>query len=308
MDTVKEYIGDIRAGIIGAIIAEVLHYLLSLVLTPGFFDWSFAVPGFLTGALIGIMSWRLRSVSRGLSTLDGLVKLDSSLLRLLPPLVASGGSDTELRALLRELLRDATEALGPKVNRACILLPDARRERLPVWAHYQLPNESVARNQFYIGPDRQIMRGSAGATFVDKQLRIVKIKGNGASRVEEEFTERDGKMVPANKTYIDFEQRPHLPYSSFVNVPIFGRKGRLLGVVCFDSTDPDTFFSKGARELLRQIATRISSALMIRDDVPKTARKRSTRENDAWEAYVQAFDQLKTKNTTENTTNDQFSN
>jgi hypothetical protein len=138
------------AGIIGNRADFLFVWLWGLIVTAvtaGLLAWVIILLLLLltSWSLLACLWWRNKSLSRGLDTIDNVVKLDDSLLRLLPSLISAQDREGEMKRLLVELLRDATRAFGGDVNRASILLPDTSRDHLRVWAHYQMPEESVAR-------------------------------------------------------------------------------------------------------------------------------------------------------------------
>lgn len=140
----------IVSGIIGNradALFVVLWQLIAASVTPE--SWPLIIALIL---LIGILTctlvffWRRNNVlSSGLVTMNNVVKLDDSLLNLLPSLISVQDREAEMKRLLIELLRDVTRAFGGEVHRASILLPDAVKEYLRVWVQYQMPKE-VGKN------------------------------------------------------------------------------------------------------------------------------------------------------------------
>src|SRR5207248_2250654 len=200
-------------------------------------------------------------LSHGLDTMDNVVKLDDSLLRLLPSLISAKDREDEMKRLLVELLRDVTRAFAGDVNRASILLPDTAKEYLRVWAHYQMPEESIGRTQFYIGKEIDRKRGVAGEVFSDSQLRVVHIQ----------IKEGIGDWKPDSTDYMVFDtKRPYPPYRSFVGVPIVGGEETIacLGVVCFDSESSTAFDPPEIQDMLLMLGRRIATALLIYQQLP----------------------------------------
>jgi hypothetical protein len=210
--------------------------------------------------VIGYIWRRYEILSRGLDTLKHLVELDDSLLRLLPDLMSAKDRESEMKRLLEELLQDMTRAFAGNVHRASILLPDATKEYLRVWVHYQMPEVSVEQTKFYIGKDADRKRGVAGEVFLAGRLRVVHID-----------IDREGNWCADSKDYMVFNpKRPYPPYRSFINVP-FGSKedsATCLGVVCFDSESPRVFDSPEIQDMLLMLGRRIAVALLIYQQFP----------------------------------------
>jgi len=254
--------GDIISGIIGNG-AYVLFVLCWGQLTKSISTNSLA--WIITLLAIGFGFYELRRhriSSHGLNTMDKILKLDNSLLRLLPNLIGANGQEEALQRLLIELLLDATRTFTGDVNRASIMLPNETGEYLKIWTHFQMPVESITRAQFYIGTDnnRKWERGVAGDAYITKKIII-------AHRRNE-----NGQYSIDKTNYIEFDdRRPFPPYCSFVCVPILGStdnpsmqdSNACLGVVCFDSWNPFIFDSAAAQELLRVLGSRIASVLLI---------------------------------------------
>jgi hypothetical protein len=254
------------AGIIGNRADFLFVWLWGLITTAGLRAWVIIL------LLLLLISWILivfrwrhnRSLSHGLDTIDNVVKLDDSLLRLIPSLISAQDREGEMKRLLVELLRDATRAFAGDVHRASILLPDTSRDHLRVWAHYQMPEESVARLKFYIGQEVDRKRGVAGEVFLDSQLRVVHIK------------EDNGHWKPDTGSYIVFDaKRPYPPYRSFVSVPIVVGEETTdcLGVVCFDSENLAAFDPPEIQYLLLKLGNRIAAGLLIYQHLPSSFRQ-----------------------------------
>ena len=230
-------------------------------MTPNSWPW-FIILAALAGFLAFL--WRRNKVlSRGLATMDNVVKLDDSLLNLLPSLISAKEREGEMRRLLEELLKDAIWAFAGDVHRALILLPDPSREYLRVWAHYQMPEASVIRTRFYIGKEIDRKRGVAGEVFLDGQLRI------------EHIRQADGSWKPDSNSYIVFDaKRPYPPYRSFICVPIVAEEAtNCLGVVCFDSENLAAFDSQEIKKLLLKLGKRIATVLLVYRQLPSSFRQ-----------------------------------
>lgn len=208
-----------------------------------------------------------------LDTLNNMCDLDDSLLRLLPSLVASGKREVEMQRLLKELLRDATRPFDGHVHRASILLPESGGEYLKIWAHHQVPDETLARTRFYIGGEGDRIRGVAGETFLDAQLRVA------------HFAEEHPRWKCDLSCYMDFDKsRPFPPYRSFVAVPIIGvipsSPGQIitstLGVLCFDSDNSTIFDSSAVHYVLRVLARRVAAVLLIYQHLPLAGSQLTT--------------------------------
>jgi hypothetical protein len=201
----------------------------------------------------------LQTLNYALDITNHIVAMDDSLLRFLVGMTFAKDPEKEFRRLLVELLRDITLTFGGSVHRALILRPDTTGRYLKTWVHYQMPKETVARMQYYIGSKKVDKKlGVAGEAYIKKEIIVAHI--------------RDGKCDNNNYIYFD-EERPFIPYRSFVNVPIIGLIPDLAremfnsipchGVICFDSDDPTIFDSKETTELLWALGRRIAVALLI---------------------------------------------
>jgi hypothetical protein len=193
-------------------------------------------------------------------TLNHVLDLDDSLLRLLPSLIVTGYQEAEMQRLLKELLRDATRPFNGHVHRASILLPDSKKEYLKIWVHHQMSEESVSRTRFYIGQELDRIRGVAGETFLDAQLRVAHMR------------QENLQWKCDLDNYMDFDKkRPYPAYRSFVAIPIIGvisgslnqTSSTCLGVACFDSDNLTIFDSQEIQYLLQVIGRRVASALLI---------------------------------------------
>jgi hypothetical protein len=213
----------------------------------------------LLSCLIFALFWWHRG-RNALETLNNMCDLDDSLLRLLPSLVTAGRREVEMQRLLKEVLRDATRSFDGHVHRASILLPEAGGEYLRIWAHHQMPDESLARTRFYIGEEKDRIRGVAGEAFSDAQLHVA------------HFKEENPRWRCDLHSYIDFDKnRPYPPYRSFVAVPVIGvipgspgqTSTGCLGVLCFDSDNSTIFDGADVQYVLQVLARRVASALLI---------------------------------------------
>ena len=262
------------SGIIGngmyAFVLWLGGHLTSLV-KSGWLPWIITLVILLACLSFAFLWWH--HSRNALDTLNGICDLDDSLLRLLPSLVVSGNQEVDMQRLLRELLRDATRAFAGHVHRASILLPDAGREYLKIWAHHQMPDESVIRTRFYIGNEENRIRGVAGETFLDTQPRVA------------HFTQENPRWKCDLNCYIDFDKnRPYPPYRSFVAIPIIGVipgpssiiNANCLGVLCFDSDNSKIFDSAEVQYLLQVFSRRIAAALLIYHQLPTNGSQLAT--------------------------------
>ena len=198
--------------------------------------------------------WQRKVSKHALSTLQNIVDLDSSLLRLLASWVPGRNHDNEIKLILSDLLCDATKEFEGHVNRASIFLPDG--DYLKIWAHYGMPPQSINRTQFYIGTDRNKLlreQGIAGEAFLSGQLCVG-------------YMYQENNIWRCNfKGHVEFDlHRPYPPYRSFVCVPIVGEtQGINTGIVCFDSMNQTIFEAHENQVVLRAFARRIASALLI---------------------------------------------
>lgn len=180
------------------------------------------------------------------------IRLDDTLFRLLS--TTNVGSDPEevTRRLIEEFLEDTLElfADGCRIH---LLRPDpSDTDYLKIWHSRGIPPETIERSRFYIGAQDNIKRGVAGKAYLDKQIRVVKI------RVEKD------RRIASSKEYISFvDKRKRIPYRSFVAVPITDADQESLGVLCIDSRATDTFDPMPIRNLLGNVADRLAATILI---------------------------------------------
>lgn len=264
------------AGIIGNSADTLFIWLWDLLIKINAWPWTIILVTMVIGfALVLFVVWRnggalriqLRTLNDALDTMQMLVALDDTLLRLLANWMPAQDREGGIRRLFTYLLRDATAAFTGEVHRAVIFLPDATREYLRAWVHYQMPQESLDRSVFYIGKngdDRK--RGIAGETFIEGKLLVAHILRS------KDYWKCDSEH------YIDFDKtRPYPPYKSLISIPIIGinpnapnsNATTCLGVICFDSEDPTIFDYTETKRLLLGFGSRIAAALLIYEQFPK---------------------------------------
>jgi hypothetical protein len=218
---------------------------------------------------VGLLASKTINLSKALNATTNLTELDDSLNRLLANLLLDHRTkskeqlEKEMRRLLHELLRDATQTVLGKKNkgRAAILFPiilSSNGKYLIVVASHRFSGKSADRTRFYIGEDesKEGERGTVGVCFLQKQMRIGHI------------IQKDGYRECDDEDFIDFDDsRSQLTYQTFVNVPIIGipTENNLdcLGVICLDTKVPNGFDSSRAKTLLEAIARRVAAALSI---------------------------------------------
>jgi hypothetical protein len=194
-------------------------------------------------------------LNHAFTTQHNLVLLDDSLLRLLASWIPSKDHENEMKSILAELLSDASAAFNGHVHRAFLLRPAG--EHLKIWTHYGMPEDTVKDLSFYVGSDWRKQRGTAGQAFVNQELRVGHL------------TQAGNVWVCEDRYFIPCGKRP--AYRAFVAIPIIGvsptatnaNTAVCLGVVCFDSLQPDIFDSEGNRDVLRVFARRIAAALLL---------------------------------------------
>jgi hypothetical protein len=196
-------------------------------------------------------------LDKELGTLEKVVKLDDSILRLLPNLISPKDRENEVRRLLKKLLEDTCGTFAGDVDRASLYLPDPKtgNEYLTFWEGYQMPRESILRTRFYIGAKAvDKVRGLAGEAFFYHQVRVGHIN------------KENNRWHADNSSYIDFDKtRPYPPYRSLVSVPlIVGENASdCLGVMCFDSENATAFDSSEVQAMLLKLGARIAAVLLI---------------------------------------------
>ena len=190
-------------------------------------------------------------------TMEGLLDIDDSLLRLLPAVADPTLSERQLqRALARvieEWLRDVVAAFGEHVNRAVVLVPRGDKPWLMPFAHYRMPGTTLKCCRFYIGEDgrnRDRVR-LAGSVFLTGEQTIVRFDPVG-----KRYQPDDPRWTPLDSTGA-------VPsYRAIAAIPIRWDNERL-GVLCLDSMNRDMFDSADTQELLATLGTRVATPLVI---------------------------------------------
>ena len=129
-----------------------------------------------------------------------------------------------------------------------------------------MPQISIDDMQFYIGTDprrKQIEGGVAGHAFETKALIVGHLK------------HLNGRWVPDVDQYKKPSGcRPFPLYKSFVTVPITGidpnnrSNTTCFGILCFDSLNEKIFDSQGTQTILKALAERIASTILISRQFP----------------------------------------
>lgn len=215
----------------------------------------------------GIYFWlQKKSLSLTLQRMSKLIDFDGSLLSTLATWEATINHQSQEQRIFTELLQNATVEFDRASTRAAILLPDQRHQFLQCWAHWNMPQFSIDDLQFYIGTDqrkKQIEGGAAGHSFETQKLIVGHLK------------QVNGYWVPD----IDQHKNPHgyrqfPPYKSFVTVPITGidpntRNNTIcFGILYFDSLDEKTFDTQETQLILKVLAERIASIILISRKFP----------------------------------------
>jgi transcriptional regulator with GAF, ATPase, and Fis domain len=190
-------------------------------------------------------------------TMEGLLDIDDSLLRLLPS-VADPSSDTNrqraaLKRVITETLQDIAEAFGDHVSRSIVLLPRGDKPWLTAFAHYRMPAETLRSSRYYIGndgknPDQVRL---AGAVFLEGNQTIVRFNRNGK------------QWFPDDHRWTRLNSTGAVPnYRAIAVIPIRWGDERL-GVLCLDSMNRDMFDSPDTQELLATLGTRVAAPIML---------------------------------------------
>ncbi len=203
-----------------------------------------------------------RRADAALGVANRLLALDSGLLRLLPGLGIAKGRPAAVNKVVQQFLHDACHVFDENVSRATILRPDAKGEYLTPWESYQMPQTSLAGRRFYIGPEKDKLRGIAGKAYFGREVHIVRIKRNEM-----------GHWVADDHDYQVFDSmraQAHSdpPYRSFVAIPILGEAHNCLGVLCFDSASP-TAFDSNIEEVLLAISTRLAAIILLYQELTR---------------------------------------
>jgi hypothetical protein len=219
------------------------------------------LPNLLLAGCSAVAGWIARhmwttAADRGLSTTARMLELDDSLMRAIPGLAQAADRDQRLERLLTEYLRDCTKLFVPDVSRAWILQPEG--DWLVPWVAYQVPNETLTRTRFYIGPpDPSRERGLAGEAFATKRLRVAHL------------TEKNGKWTADDGCYIVFDpDRPFPPYRSLVAIPISpAAPDQCYGVLCLDSVNETIFDGGASQQVIVSLGTRLVAPIKLYRDL-----------------------------------------
>lgn len=222
--------------------------------------WFWAIAGSAVGiVLIGYLFlalFRLHQEIKGLnSRSEHIIGLDNGLLRMLAILVRKDSSDDAMRLLIKKLLHDAREAF-PEARKAALFLPDEQKENLSF--HFSTGWDGTTESRltrFYIGSHSHERKpGAAGEAFVRQEILVTKFEAHGSG------------VRATRDSYIFFgDECSRLPYNALVCVPILldKRKPECLGVVCFDSKNPDLFDPPEVQTMLELLSIRVAVAIEI---------------------------------------------
>lgn len=192
-------------------------------------------------------------VQSALAATEELLDLDDDLMHYLSEARPTGRWERSAKQLLQLTLESATAVFGPDVSRAIIYMPDDAHDYLVPWVCHQMPTASMRRNRFFIGRDKDnrgnVPHGIAGKVYGSRRLVVVHFNENG------EPDDSDYALI--------YNQRPHLPYRSFVAVPALSTDNKCLGVLCFDSMNPTVFDGPEVQDLLIAIARRCARVVAI---------------------------------------------
>src|SRR5579883_322911 len=251
-------------GILGSLGYNAFIWLWQLLTQS---SWLWAVIGIAVGTLlVGYLFVNLIRLHQKIERLNSLSEhilgLDNGLLKMLTILVKEDNRQDAIRLLIKKLLHDAREAF-PEARKASLFLPDEQKENLLFYLSTGWDGaDGSSRRTFYIGNhDPEKKAGSAGEAFLRQKTLVTRFE-KGA----------DG-LRPTRDSYIFFDdEHSALPYSSLVCVPILldKKKPDCLGVVCFDSKNPNTFDPPEIQTMLDLLSVRIAVALEIFRHLQKT--------------------------------------
>ena len=267
--------GAIVLGVIGngvfAIISLLPQYRdqigTFLVKTPLFWIVVYATLIGFFGVLLRYnrRRWSKMYMENHQSEMSVLNYLDDSLLRLLPGLVTtnklgSGGQGLEVRMdrLVMSFLDDAnTWVLKGKARRELLFCPDERKEQLVIGYGPQWLKDDLAVKSFRIADG--IYEGVVGEAYEKAETIVAHHRlENGRYRWD-----RDSYRPSPGRRNSD-----PTPYNAIICIPVAGtprspHKDHLLGVVCFDSVEPDLFDPPEVRETLEKLARHLATSLQI---------------------------------------------
>ncbi len=196
---------------------------------------------------------------------DTINKFDLFLLGLLSTFFASTQNlETGMKYLMKMALTLAVQSVKD-VRRAGLFLPDVTGE-LSIQEHYGLPEESVKRTKGYGGQvPTGVQRGVTGKVFKERKLTIVHFVETKTG----EWKADDDSYIYSNKELVNGKE-VILPisYRSLVCIPLI-KDGvqEPLGVVSFDSMNPQAFDSPETIGRLQALGDRFVAILLIYQNI-----------------------------------------
>lgn len=186
---------------------------------------------------------------RAMDTLARIIKLDDILLALISDSMDDEDRSQSLEQTLVKVLWELIRMFPDNILRAFISRPDISQEYLEPIAKIQMPEDSLHKAKFYIGPDKQRVRGLVGHAFIERKPLLTHIANN---------------KTPDTDFYHNFEpDRPLIPYKSVIALPIFGKGKEILGILCLDSQEETPFDNQNIQDMLLSVSHRIGSVLIM---------------------------------------------
>jgi hypothetical protein len=238
-------------------------------------NWPAVVVVVVVTILYGWLSWlyRNRLQSATASVEDALRKTEkltdaqlSFMVNMASYVRKRSEPSSDIKPVFEVFLRALTEIFSNTICRASILLPDKDEHSLEVFAHYNMPAESLNPARFPID-DRFATRTSvAGHTYLRREVLVIRVFRQGgvwATNRPDLYQFRASNMVEPS-------------YRSFASIPIIDSDDRCLGVLCIDSTTENTFDGESVSELLYDLGVSVAAGLVIYQHIPRRRANRTS--------------------------------
>ncbi|MCG8368337.1 MAG: GAF domain-containing protein [Pseudanabaenales cyanobacterium] len=190
--------------------------------------------------------------AEALETTAGIIKLDESLLRLVPDIYRySEDIEERLKRTVKKLFKDLVKLKNFEDCGVALYRPNQQGNFLVTWARYSNPNETDETLTFFIGDEisknSPTGRGVAGTSYVEKRTIVVHI---------------DSKGYADNNIYTP-SPSGRVGYRSLICVPVLGESDCVLAVLCLYSSQTNTFDKSEMRKVIGGIAGKFSTILLI---------------------------------------------
>ncbi|MEM9162248.1 MAG: GAF domain-containing protein, partial [Cyanobacteria bacterium P01_F01_bin.4] len=179
-------------------------------------------------------------------------KLDESLIRLVPDIYRdSEDIEKRLKRAAKKLFKDLVRLKSFETCGVALYCPNQQGNYLITWERFSHPNETDETLTFFIGDETSknapTGRGVAGTSYVDKKTIVVHIDSQG---------DADNNIYTPSPS-------GRVRYRSLICVPTFGESDNVLAILCLYSSRRGTFDKPGMKEVIRGIAGKFSTILLI---------------------------------------------